>query len=326
MQDGISIIICCYNSGWIIGRTLAALKLQQIRPEIQWEVILVDNCCTDDTVAAAQTEMEGSKVNFRIVEERKAGLAYARRKGINEVQYRYVIYCDDDNLLCPTYVQTVYDMMSEDESLGAVGGKGIAEFCADPDPYVLEQIGGYAVGSQANNDKYRALWGAGLTLRTQLVREVYDTQKCYLVGRKGGQLLSGDDTELVYGMVARGYNIKGTDEVSYIHVLAAHRLTEEYCKRMNEGFKLSAPMLAIMRNALSGKNYWYSVLEERYLYVKEFLFNILRLLLLRPFACQNLQDIHYCHKYFSYWGVIRLSRVYWQMRRTMKNADIKTQL
>lgn len=324
MQDGISIIICCYNSGWIIGRTLAALKLQQLRPEIQWEVILVDNCCIDDTVANARTEMEGSDVNFRIVEEKKAGLAFARRRGINEVQYSYVIYCDDDNLLSPTYVQTVYDILNNDKSLGAVGGKGVAEFVVEPEPYVLEHIRSYAIGSQSDNTNLQGLWGAGLGLRTSVVREVYDTQKCYLVGRNGKQVLSGDDTELVYGVVAREYNIKGLDDISYIHVLAPHRLTEKYCRKMHEGFSLAAPILSTIRNALSGETYWNSVIIPRYLFLKGIVFNLIRLLLFRPYALQNINDICKCNKYHFYWGVICISKVFLQTRRVMNNHQTRS--
>lgn len=319
MLDGISIIICCFNSGWIIRRTLAAIKLQQLRPEIQWEVILVDNCCNDNTVVEAQTEMLGSKVNFRIVEEKRAGLAYARRRGVNEVQYRYLIYCDDDNLLCPCYVQTMYDMFEKDEHIGAIGGKGIAEFCAEPEPYVLEHIGGYAVGSQARNTDVSALWGAGLALRTDIVRELYNTQTCYLTGRKGNKLLSGDDTELVYSIVARGYHIKGTDEVSYTHVLAAGRLTRDYFEKMSEGFRLARPVLNVMRYVLNGESYKL-ILKERYVYYRELLLNLIRLILGRPFARQNLRDIYEAHRYYSFWGIYKLSLIYWQFSRIKKSV------
>lgn len=314
MLDGISIIICCYNSDWIIRRNLAALTQQQLRPEILWEVILVDNCCTDDTVAAAQAEMEGSKVNFRIVEERKAGLAYARRKGINEVQYRYVIYCDDDNLLCPTYVQTVYDMLAGNPRLGAVSGMGIAEFECEPDPRLYDRLGGYAVGSQAKNTI--DLWGAGVGLRTEVVKEIYDTQKCYLIGRKGTKLLAGDDTELVYSVVLRGYTIKGMDEISYTHVLAARRLTWEYFSNMCKGFDLSQPILQTMRRVIHDVPFS-EILKEQYYAYKALLYNIVYFK--KPDAKENREQILKTLKNFNYWGIFTIARLYFDMKRIKKS-------
>ena len=43
MFQGISIVICCYNSAWIIERTLAAIRMQVMPVNLDWEVVLVDN-------------------------------------------------------------------------------------------------------------------------------------------------------------------------------------------------------------------------------------------------------------------------------------------
>lgn len=319
MQDGISIIICCYNSGWIIRRTLDALKKQHKRPEVRWEVILVDNCCTDDTVAAVRTEMEGSNVNFRIVEEKKSGLAYARRKGINEVRYSYVIYCDDDNLLCPTYVQTVYDMLSSNPRLGAVGGKGIAEFQVEPAQIVKENLENYAVGSQMYHKDW--LFGAGVGLRTSLVKEIYENQHCYLVGRKGNQLLSGDDSELVMSIFNRGFKVHPTDNIYYTHVLKDSRLTEDYFKRMRKGLELPLPMFDAMRCAMYNKPFNDYLVNYFYQY-KHVLWSL--------WNCTNSDASDIRKQSISYitnthhWGLYRLWRVYkeWRNIRILGKWDV----
>ena len=82
LKCGVSVVICCYNSAWIIGRTLDALKNQNVRDGLSWEIVLVDNNCIDETVSVAQKTMEGCGIPFRIVEEKNPGLANARKKGI----------------------------------------------------------------------------------------------------------------------------------------------------------------------------------------------------------------------------------------------------
>ena len=244
-EEGISVVICCYNSAWIIERTLLALKNQSIRDGIAWEIVLVDNNCTDETVSKALSTMADFAIPFKVIVEKEPGLANARRAGINSAKFSVVTYCDDDNLLCPNYLDSMYEIMMSDNQIGACGGKGIAEFEAEPDQIVLNNLGNYAIGSQKNNDCW--LYGAGLTLRSAIVKEIYDNQRCYLVGRKGGQLLSGDDSELVMAIVLRGYKIMASDDVYYTHVLKAERLTEDYYKRLLAGLLLPVPVFNVFR-------------------------------------------------------------------------------
>lgn len=240
LKDGISVIICCYNSSWIIIRCLDALIKQRVPIDFKWEIVLVDNNCSDDTCQIAESFMQNFGVDFQIVKQPEPGLLNARIKGINEVKYQYTIYCDDDNLLDENYVYVAYQIMKTYPDAGAFGGKGIPEFTTTPEPEVMEYIGGYAVGSQKNKSY---LFGAGITVKTEIVKEIYRNQKFYLTGRKGNVLLAGDDSELVFSLILRGYKLYTSDDVTYIHVLATKRLTFTYLKSMIHGFGLSTPIL-----------------------------------------------------------------------------------
>ena len=305
MKRGVSIIICCYNSGWIIDRTLNALKHQIISKDIPWEIVLVDNCCTDNTSVIAKKKMCDSNIPFKIVREKNPGLANARRRGIAEVSYDIVIYCDDDNLLCENYVQTMYDIMRSDENIGASGGMGIAEYQTTPDKIVKDNPGSYAVGSQMNNDCW--LFGAGVTLRTALVREVYSTQRCYLMGRKGGELLSGDDSELVMSMVLRGYKIAPTDDVTFIHVLKANRLTTEYYKKLLIGLERPLPVFEVYRmviNDVPFKVLW----DKYYLWLRTYIGSWIHFT--RSNAKETRKKYGEILSRYNYWGILKLWMIY----------------
>lgn len=261
LLDGVSVIICCYNSGWVIARCLEALRKQQTPLSLKWEIVLVDNNCADDTVRIAESCMSGSDIDYRVVQESESGLANARAKGISVVKYKYVVFCDDDNLLCSNYLHYVYSKFESDSKIGAIGGKGIPEFECDPDPRILPRLEGYAIGSQLHHKNW--LFGAGMALRTHVVKDIYTNQNRYLVGRRGGELLSGDDSELAYAIVLRGYQTYPTDEISYIHVLRANRLTWAYCQKMFAGFDRAVGALMVMRLVLDGKPF--SVLINDYI-------------------------------------------------------------
>lgn len=305
LLDGISVIICCYNSGWIIHRCLEALKAQQVREGLQWEVVLVDNNCTDDTATKAISAMANTSVDFRIVQEYCPGLLNVRKKGIKEVKYKYTIYCDDDNLLSQDYVDTMYGILNKNPRIGAAGGKGVAEFTTDPDPIVHDYIGAYAVGSQLEHSNY--LYGAGLSTRTELVRRIYSEQTMFLTGRLGGKLLGGDDTELTAAIRIRGYELYATDNVSYRHVLKSDRLTYEYLTRMLDGFREYGPVINIIEGVICNnmwKYFWRPFFVCIFVVVKySLLFNV-----------KNAKSLRNGHKVallaYFHWGIFRLYKVY----------------
>lgn len=318
MNRGISVIICCYNSAWVIRRTLEALKEQRFKSPVPYEIVLVDNKCTDNTVEVAEDAMKDCKVNFHIVKEDTPGLANARRKGIKEVNYEYVLYCDDDNLLCPSYVSTMVKLLDSMPDVGAIGGKGIAEFETEPAEIVKENLGAYAVGSQTEHENW--LWGAGLTLRTALVRDVYDNQKCYLMGRKGKELLSGDDTELVMSMILRGYKVFATDDVYYTHVLKAERLTEEYFYRLNEGLTLPLPVFEIMRAVIYGHKFYNTIQGYLELYKRHIKYHILWW---KPNAKIKSQNALNELSSFRKWGLFQLYSIYCQWNKIKRQTAQK---
>ena len=89
MSDGVSIIICCYNSSEKIESVLFHIE-KQITNGILWEVILVDNASNDNTAEVAQQCWTRKDIQLKIVFESKPGLSNARRKGLHVSIYSIV--------------------------------------------------------------------------------------------------------------------------------------------------------------------------------------------------------------------------------------------
>lgn len=304
MLQGVSVIVCCYNSDWIIERCLKSLINQRVSHEWGYEIIVVNNASTDRTVEIARSVLETSDVNYKIVDEPKPGLLNARKKGISMAQYTYTVYCDDDNLLCETYISFMYDKMSRDRTIGACGATGIPEFEINPPQIILRHLEGYAVGKQI--PKGSSLFGAGLCVQTEVVWKIYQQQPFYLTGRCNGKLLAGDDGELVRSILLRGYKTDAVNSISYVHVLRSNRLTPKYLQKMVKGFALSSPVILMYDRVLDGRK------PEL---LKAYLGNIVNFL----FCCIKFyqQDYYFHFRYgldkvfaFHYWGWTKLNEIH----------------
>lgn len=242
---GLSVIICCYNSEWIIERCLEALIRQNFTSDILWEIILVNNASTDNTVNLAQNLLQGSRIDYSIIDEKTPGLLSARKCGVNHAKYSYIIFCDDDNLLCNNYVESMFFAMDANQQIGAYGGRGIAEFASTPEDIVKGYLSSYATGSQNKNVANNGLYGAGVCVRKDIITQIYKEHDFLLTGRCGEKLLAGDDSEMIKAIILAGYKIQNNDDLTFIHVLSSKRLTYSYLCGMIAGFGLSSPVLYI---------------------------------------------------------------------------------
>src|SRR5258707_15236118 len=124
MPSGVSVIICCFNSAARIAPTLEHLYNQKNISLSGWEVIIIDNCSTDNTSEKASKIWESfgpEKPRFKIVNESTPGLSTAREKGLDEAYYDYVLFCDDDNWLDENYLGIALNIMQNNPRIGALG-------------------------------------------------------------------------------------------------------------------------------------------------------------------------------------------------------------
>ncbi|MEI6680703.1 MAG: glycosyltransferase [Mariniphaga sp.] len=244
---GISVIICCYNSKDRIPETIHHIAIQEVNPNISWEVIIVNNNSNDNTDEIAQTEWlkYNCLASFTIINELNPGQSHARKTGIYAAKYCYSIFCDDDNWLSPDYLQIAFDIMESNNQIGMLGGQGIAVCEINPPVWFENKKNGFAVGLQGTKSgdltERGYLWGAGVVLRTNVLQEIYNSNfKSLLTGRKGEKLMAGDDSEISAWFRLAKYKLWYDERLKYQHFIPAERLTEEYVKKIWEGFNLAS--------------------------------------------------------------------------------------
>ena len=91
----VSIIVPVYNISKRIEPLIRSIKAQTYK---NIEVLLVDNNSSDDTKKYLDQFTKNDK-RFRVLEEKKQGPNYARKKGFEEANGEYIYFCDADDYL-----------------------------------------------------------------------------------------------------------------------------------------------------------------------------------------------------------------------------------
>ncbi|MGQ3013479.1 MAG: glycosyltransferase [Flavobacteriales bacterium] len=238
MQEGVSIIICCYNSERRIRETLRHLAAQQ-QLSFPAELLLIDNACTDRTVAVAQDCWQelGSPVPLHVHREERPGLTHARMCGIDAARYSITLFCDDDNHLAPLYLCTAYHFMQSHPEVGACFGHSEAIYEETPPSWIHGLEEAFAVGpaglAEGEIEPPRTPWGAGLLMPTAFLKKMQaGEQGSYLSDRTGKSLSSGGDTEFCYRARAEGYKWYYNPALRFGHVIPAGRTGKTYLRSL----------------------------------------------------------------------------------------------
>ncbi|HEV3271304.1 MAG TPA: glycosyltransferase [Candidatus Methylacidiphilales bacterium] len=258
MSLGVSVIICCHNSGKRLPETLRHLAAQQVSADVPWEIVVVDNASTDDTATIAVGNWPAAFAGrLRVVSEPNPGLCYARIRGIREARHEVISFLDDDNWASSDWVGRVSALFSDRPEIGASGGR-VEAVCEITPPDWFESLQGYyAVGRQhgrsgdITNASGTLLFGAGLNLRTAAVRELLDHGFAFLMsGREGNLLLSGEDTELCFALRAMGWRLWYDDDLMLRHFVSKERLHWDYARRLMLGMGKASVFLDAYLSAL----------------------------------------------------------------------------
>ncbi len=245
----ISVIICCYNSANRIKPALEHIACQTLAG-LKCEVILVDNNCSDNTVEVASViwRESGTTLPLKIIQEHQSGLTWARKAGLLIARGDLVIFCDDDNWPDKDYLERVWEIFQNNQKIGALGGQSEAAMDIEEPIWFKNHMQSYAVGIQNHNSgdvtDRRYLWGACIAIRRDILLALYEngfTPLC--TGRKGNEILAGDDSEICRLIILLGWRLWYDERLRFKHYIPKERLTLNYLENLYIGFNKSDQFL-----------------------------------------------------------------------------------
>jgi glycosyltransferase involved in cell wall biosynthesis len=278
VDPGVSVVICCYNSSTRIVKVLEHLALQQ--GSFAGEIILVDNCCTDDTVAKARQywNREVRNMPLSVIQENQAGLTYARIAGTRAAHYETLVFCDDDNWLDKNYLQQAYILMGNYPEVGIAGGE-ITAFYEKQTPEDFESMAAYLAISKPQADgiitkKSPFLPGAGLVVRRSALIQIIDSGfQFFCSDRVGKSLSSGGDSELSMALVLAGYEVYYSNALRLQHFITAERISWAYMERLVSGINSALPILFFYYHVCRNEKFGVAELKQSITERKQYIRN-----------------------------------------------------
>ncbi len=112
----ISVVIPAYNEEKRIASCLKSIFNQSKAP---FEVIVVDNNSTDDTVMIAK------EFGVKVIEEKRQGVTFARNTGFDAAMGDVIARTDADTVVSSNWIERINNHFENDPTLDAISGPAV---------------------------------------------------------------------------------------------------------------------------------------------------------------------------------------------------------
>jgi glucosyl-dolichyl phosphate glucuronosyltransferase len=245
-EPSISVVICTWNRSGLLRQTLEQMTRLDVNATTQWELIVVNNNCSDDTdevVAAYQDRLP----IVRLFEARP-GKSYAANLAVCEAKGDYIVWTDDDVLVEPNWLKAYIAAFKGWPQASLFAGAIDPWFEGSPPKWlkkVFRQVANaYAaldhgpVGFQMTRDSYP--YGANMALkRSAHLLEPYDTR----LGPRPNSGVRGEEMMMARRLLSRGEIGRWVPEARVRHFIPVSRQTLAY---LQEYFVGSGEVLGIV--------------------------------------------------------------------------------
>lgn len=234
----VTVAICTWNRSGLLDQTLARMGALNVPDGVTWELLVVNNNCTDGTDAVLAKH--AAALPLARLFEPKPGLSNARNCAIDHARGELIVWTDDDVLVDPNWLVEYAKAAAAYPDAGYFGGTVDPWFAADPPRWVVRNLaaleGPFAVRQLGPGVRPLAageqVFGANMAFRTALLKGFrFDPA----LGRTGTGMLSGEETELIARLHRDGRHGVWVGPARVEHYIPAERLTAAYVWKFFHG-------------------------------------------------------------------------------------------
>jgi N-acetylglucosaminyl-diphospho-decaprenol L-rhamnosyltransferase len=266
----LSIVIVSYNVRCFLEQCLYSIEKATAACSITVEVIVIDNCSTDESIAYLQQKFP--EVIF-IGNQENVGYAKANNQGWRQAKGEIVLFLNPDTIISEESLKQSIEVLEEYKDVGAVGVRmvdGSGEYLPEskrglPTPeasfYKLtglihlfpnsEKIAHYYMGHLNNKMNYEVfvLAGAYMMVRKSVLEKTDGFDEQFF--------MYGEDVDLSYRIQKSGYKNVYIGKTSIIHFKGESTKKDvKYIKQFYSAMRLFA------RKHFTEQSWWLSALIE----------------------------------------------------------------
>lgn len=250
-QPDITVAICTWNRADSLAETLQAMTAMTVPADCDWELVVVNNACTDHTSEAVAGF--AGRLPVREVQEPKPGLSNARNRAIREAAGRHIVWTDDDVTVDPDWLAAYHAAFARHPEADVFGGPVIPDFQGDPPGWLLRQrhrVGNVYAERLFGDAEFafeaygkRLPFGANFAIRTATqARYHYDPA----LGFTQGKLVAGEESQVINDILAGGGSGWWVPGAPVKHRIEPFRQSVAYVRRyfVGQGEQLAPQRLA----------------------------------------------------------------------------------
>ena len=238
----ISVVICTYNRDAFLPFVLESIAKQQFDSSL-WELILVDNNCTDTTATICKTFIEEHpQISCVYYLETAQGLSHARNRGIMLAKGTYISFLDDDAVACPQYLEEIALFVQKYPQATLLGGRIYPRF-EGKQPRWISPLLMPIFSTLDLGDTEKQLTGKRYPVGANMIfkRSIFDSIGMFNpeLGRVGKNMMGGEEKDIYLRIIAVGGLIYYAPKPFVHHIIPIDRATKTFIKKQAIGVGMS---------------------------------------------------------------------------------------
>jgi glycosyltransferase involved in cell wall biosynthesis len=231
----LSVAICTWNRADLLAQTLERLTEIEVPTGLDWELVVVDNNCTDHTPRVLDDY--AGRLPLVPTSEPEPGLSRARNRAVAVASGEYVVWTDDDVLVDPGWLRAYRDAADRHPTAAFFGGPVEPWFDGTPPAWLRDNFelvaNAYAVRDLAAEpfrftaDPGRLPFGANYAVRRDAqLSHPYDPD----LGRRAGSMVGGEEIAVLMALLEEGAEGWWIPGARVKHFVPAERQTVAYLR------------------------------------------------------------------------------------------------
>ncbi len=227
----VTVAICTWNRANLLDQTLCRMRGLRIPADLDWELLIVNNNCTDDTDPVIERYQRDLPIR-RLFEPRQ-GQSHSRNRAVAAAQGEVFIWTDDDVLVDSEWIAAYNNAFANCPDAGFFGGPIEPWFETTPPAWILENIFHLRTmlvlrdlgATQRFFSDGEFPYGANMAFRTELLRtHPFDP----ILGLNGTSQIRGEESALFLTLQAKGIRGVWVPQACVKHFVVKRRLTRAY--------------------------------------------------------------------------------------------------